>query len=39
MHPLSVGTPMEQYFFSDDVMKAHIFPDLSIDLGKVLLQK
>jgi Uma2 family endonuclease len=28
-----------QYFFSDDVMKAHIFPDLSIDLGKVLLQK
>jgi Uma2 family endonuclease len=28
-----------QYFFSDDVMNAHIFPDLSIDLGKVLLQK
>jgi Uma2 family endonuclease len=28
-----------QYFFSDDVMNAHIFPELSIDLGKVLLQK
>jgi Uma2 family endonuclease len=28
-----------QYFFSDDTMTSHIFPDLNIDLGKVLLQK